>query len=124
MSEPVFFLPPPSQAFPSSRRRGKMFQFPLVRSRVARREGVETISGRMTLGFGAVSFPVSRERNDAVHFLELILAGGIAGTFGLLLTLVWTAGFFPTFLEPGAASVLLAKPIPAGSCFSASTSGF
>ena len=43
---------------------------------------------------------------------ELILAGGIAGTFGLLLTLVWTAGFVPTFLDPSAASVLLAKPSP------------
>ena len=43
-------------------------------SRAARREGVETISGRMTLAFGAVSIPVSRERSDAVHFLELILA--------------------------------------------------
>ena len=30
---------------------------------------------------------------------------------GLLLALVWTAGFVPTFLEPGAASVLLAKPV-------------
>ena len=79
---------------------------------LARREGVETISGRMTLAFGAVSIPVSRERSDAVHFLALILAGGIAGTFGLLLTLVWTAGFVPTFLDPSAASVLLAKPIP------------
>ena len=28
------------------------------------------------------------------------MASGIAGTFGLLLTLVWTAGFVPTFLEP------------------------
>ena len=56
-------------------------------------------------------FPVSRERSDAVHFLELLLAGGIAGTLGLLLALVWTAGFVPTFLEPSAASVLLAKPV-------------
>jgi hypothetical protein len=78
----------------------------------ARHEGVETLAGRMTLAFGAVSIPVSRERRDAVHFLELVLAEGIAGTFGLLLALVWTAGFVPSFLEPGAASVLLAKPLP------------
>ena len=78
---------------------------------VARREGVETVSGRVTLAFGEVAFPLSRERRDAVHFLELILAGGIAGTVGLLMALVWTAGFAPTFLEPGAASVLLAKPV-------------
>jgi ABC-type transport system involved in multi-copper enzyme maturation permease subunit len=76
----------------------------------ARHEGVETIRGRMTLAFGAVSIPVARERGDAVHFLQLVLAGGIAGTLGLLMALVWTAGFAPAFLEPSAASVLLAKP--------------
>ena len=78
---------------------------------VARHEGVETVRGRMTLAFGAISFPIGRERADAVYFLELLLAGGIAGTLGLLLALVWTAGFVPTFLEPSAASVLLAKPV-------------
>jgi ABC-type transport system involved in multi-copper enzyme maturation permease subunit len=77
---------------------------------LARGEGIETIRGRITLAFGAISFPVARERGDSVRFLELVLAGGIAGTFGLLLALVWTAGFMPTFLEPGAAAVLLAKP--------------
>jgi ABC-type transport system involved in multi-copper enzyme maturation permease subunit len=77
---------------------------------LARREGMETVSGRMTLAFGAISFPLGRERSDAVHFLELLLAGGIAGTLGLLLALVWTAGFMPTFLEPSAAAVLIAKP--------------
>jgi ABC-type transport system involved in multi-copper enzyme maturation permease subunit len=78
---------------------------------LARREGIDTISGRMTLAFGAVSVPVGRERADSVRYLELILAGGIAGTVGLLLALVWTAGFLPSFLEPSAASVLLAKPV-------------
>lgn len=78
---------------------------------LAHREGIETVSGRMTLAFGAVSFPLARDRSDAVHFLELLLAAGIAGTFGLLLALVWTAGFMPTFLEPSAAAVLLAKPV-------------
>ena len=78
----------------------------------ARHQGVETRGGRMTLAFAcAFPFALSRERGDAVHFLELLLAGGIAGTLGLLLTLVWTAGFVPTFLEPSAASVLLAKPV-------------
>jgi ABC-type transport system involved in multi-copper enzyme maturation permease subunit len=78
---------------------------------VARQEGVETVSGRMTLAFGAVSFPVARERADSIRFVELLLAGGVAGTLGVLLALVWTAGFVPTFLEPNAASVLLAKPV-------------
>ena len=79
---------------------------------LAQREGIDTISGRVSLAFGAVSYPVMRERYDDVHFLELVLAGGIAGTLGLLLALVWTAGFMPTFLEASAASVLLAKPQP------------
>lgn len=76
----------------------------------ARREGVETISGRMTLGFGLIAIPMSRDRESAVEFLELILGGGIAGTFGLLMTLVWTSGFIPTFIDPATASVLLTKP--------------
>jgi ABC-type transport system involved in multi-copper enzyme maturation permease subunit len=46
-----------------------------------------------------------------VHFLELILAAGVADTLGLLLALVWTAGFLPGFLEPRAVAVLLAKPV-------------
>jgi ABC-type transport system involved in multi-copper enzyme maturation permease subunit len=78
---------------------------------LARKEGIDTISGRMSLAFGAVSFPVARERSDSVRFIELVLSGGIAGSLGLLLALVWTAGFLPTFLEPSAASVLLAKPV-------------
>jgi ABC-type transport system involved in multi-copper enzyme maturation permease subunit len=78
---------------------------------LARREGIDTISGQMTLAFGAVSFPLGRERADAVRFLELLLSGGVAGSLGLLLALVWTAGFLPTFLEASAASVLLAKPV-------------
>jgi ABC-type transport system involved in multi-copper enzyme maturation permease subunit len=78
---------------------------------LAQHEGIEPIRGRMTLAFGAISFPIGRERRDSVHFLELVLAGGIAGTLGVLLALVWTAGFMPTFLEPSAAAVLIAKPV-------------
>jgi hypothetical protein len=47
-----------------------------------------------------------------VHFLQLILAAGVADTLGLLLTLVWTAGFLPGFLDCRAVAVLLAKPVP------------
>jgi hypothetical protein len=77
----------------------------------AKHEGVETISGQMTLAFGAVSIPLGRERRDSVHFLEVLLAGGVAGTLGVLLALVWSAGFVPTFLEPHHAAVLFAKPV-------------
>ena len=98
-AERVYFLPPvPSESTLA------------IDPAKARREGVETVRGRISLAFGAVSFPVSRDRADAVRFLETLLGGGIAGTFGLLLALVWTAGFVPTFLDPRAASVLIAKP--------------
>src|SRR5205085_4056040 len=36
--------------------------------------------------------------------------GIVADTLGVLLALVWTAGFMPTFLDPAAVSVSLAKP--------------
>jgi ABC-type transport system involved in multi-copper enzyme maturation permease subunit len=111
--EPVLFLPQPSPRAVGSQTAGD--QTPGFSRETdpdhARREGIEMISGRMTLAFGAVSFPVSRERGDAVTFLEMLLAGGFAGTVGVLLTLVWTAGFVPAMLDPSAASVLLAKPV-------------
>lgn len=102
--ETVYFLSSPA---PSREVRAALETDP----ESARREGVETVRGRVSLAFGAASFPISRKRVDAVRFLETVLAGGVAGTFGLLLALVWTAGFVPTFLEPGAASVLIAKPV-------------
>jgi ABC-type transport system involved in multi-copper enzyme maturation permease subunit len=111
--EPVLFLPPPlPRSVTSAAAASQKVGFSLETDPdLARHEGIETIRGRMTLAFGAISFPVTRERGDAVSFLELVLAGGFAGTLGLLLALVWTAGFVPTFLEPSAASVLLAKPV-------------
>jgi ABC-type transport system involved in multi-copper enzyme maturation permease subunit len=70
------------------------------------------VDGSLSLGFGAVHVALSRDARTAVHFIELILAGGVAGTLGLLLTLVWTAGFLPGFLAPQSIAVLLAKPAP------------
>ena len=92
--EPGFFLPPGAQTDPAK----------------AKTEGVETIDGRLSLAFGAISIPLFRERSDAVRFLEVLFGWGIAGTVGVLFTLVWTAGFVPAFLDPSAAAVLLAKP--------------
>jgi ABC-type transport system involved in multi-copper enzyme maturation permease subunit len=68
--------------------------------------------GRMTLAFGAVPFKLFRGSQAAVHFLEVLLAMWVAGAAGTMLALVWTAGFMPEFLQPSAASVLLAKPVP------------
>ena len=73
---------------------------------------VDIIEGRMTFLFGAISVPQTRYRDDVVRWLQLILAGGVADTIGLLFALIWTAAFLPTFLEPGSVTVLLAKPIP------------
>lgn len=68
--------------------------------------------GRLTLGFGAVRLPLFRDGRAAVHFLQAVLGGLAAGGVGLLFVLVWTAGFLPEFLQPGVATVLLAKPAP------------
>jgi ABC-type transport system involved in multi-copper enzyme maturation permease subunit len=83
-----------------------------VNPEVARREGVETLRGRLTLAFGAMTVPVGRDSADVVRYLQLLLGWGVADTVGLLLALIWTAGFMPTFLDASTASVLLAKPVP------------
>jgi ABC-type transport system involved in multi-copper enzyme maturation permease subunit len=109
--EPALFLPQPASVAVASRVTGQLGGRLDTDPAAARRDGIETISGRMSLAFGAVSFPIFRTRSEAVFFLELVLAWGVAGTFGVLLALVWTAGFVPSFLEPSSASVLLTKPI-------------
>jgi ABC-type transport system involved in multi-copper enzyme maturation permease subunit len=76
----------------------------------AKNDGVRVISGKMTLGFGAVSVPVGRTREDSVRFLHVWLAGALGDSLGVVLALLWTAGFLPTFLEPNSATVLFAKP--------------
>lgn len=74
--------------------------------------GVTIVEGEMTVAFGAVRLPVARDARQAVHFFQLLLACGVADTVGLLLALVWTAGFLPGFLEGRNVAVLLAKPVP------------
>jgi ABC-type transport system involved in multi-copper enzyme maturation permease subunit len=69
-------------------------------------------TGRMSLLFGAFEVSFSREPKEQVHFLLSIFASWIAGAIGILATLVWTAGFVPEALDPSAASVMLAKPVP------------
>ncbi|HEV7224298.1 MAG TPA: ABC transporter permease subunit [Pirellulales bacterium] len=80
----------------------------------AKTSGVAIVAGEMSLAFGAIKLPLDRDARDAVHFVELVLAGGVADTLGLLLTLVWTAGFLPGFLDGRSISVLLAKPVSRG----------
>jgi hypothetical protein len=74
--------------------------------------GVDIAGAELTLAFGAVRVPLARDAADGVRYIQLVLAAGVADALGVLLALVWTAGFLPTFLEPSAASVLLAKPVP------------
>lgn len=78
----------------------------------AEAEGIRVSGGTMTFGFGLFHAPVPKFKADAVRFVQLALAGILADTIGVLLALLWTAGFLPTFLEPHAVTVLLAKPAP------------
>jgi hypothetical protein len=79
---------------------------------LALRDRVEIARGRMTLAFGALPVEISRDRHHAVRSLQGVLAGLVADAGGVMLALVWTAGFLPTFLDPRASAVLLAKPVP------------
>lgn len=75
-------------------------------------EGITVPTGEVGLGFGLFKFPVTKSRTDSVRLIEVWLAGVLADTAGVLLALLWTAGFLPAFLDPQAATVLLAKPAP------------
>lgn len=66
--------------------------------------------GKISLGFGLVRVENFRDPRSEVHFVQVILAVVAAGTVGTLLTLIWTGGFLPEFLQPASVSVLLAKP--------------
>jgi ABC-type transport system involved in multi-copper enzyme maturation permease subunit len=77
-----------------------------------RAEGIRVVSGQVSLGFGLFKFDIGKTRTDSVRLVQLWLAGILADTAGVLLALLWTAGFLPTFLEPQAVTVLLAKPAP------------
>jgi len=75
-------------------------------------EGIRVAGGSVSLGFGLFQFDVTKNRTDSVKLIQLWLAGILADTAGVLLALLWTAGFLPGFLEPHAVTVLLAKPAP------------
>ena len=76
------------------------------------RQNVPLIQGRLSLAFGAIPIDIARDRRHAVRSLESVLVGWVADAAGLLLALLWTAGFLPVFLEANAVVVLLAKPVP------------
>ncbi|SRR5581483_3424072 len=68
--------------------------------------------GQLRLLGDMVSLEIREDRARAVRTLQLQLAGWIADAGGLLLALIWTAGFLPTFLDANAVAVLLTKPLP------------
>jgi ABC-type transport system involved in multi-copper enzyme maturation permease subunit len=77
--------------------------------------GAANHSGQRThleLLSGLVSLDVDNPRAHPIRTLQLQLAGWVADAAGLILALLWTAGFLPSFLAPAAATVLLAKPAP------------
>src|SRR5438128_542760 len=60
--------------------------------------GVDVQGGdELSLGFGAFTVSTNRGREDSVRFLQVWLAGLVAGTAGIFLAIIWTAGFLPTF---------------------------
>ena len=85
---------------------------PLAETARSSAKGVAVLDGELTVFFGFICVPLGRDAREAVHFLELLLAGVVADSLGILLALVWTGGFVPAFLEAQIVSVLLAKPIP------------
>ena len=87
-------------------------ELPLYMPRGHGGDGVDEPRGQVSVGFGLVTYGVAKNRTDSVRELQLWLAGVLADTAGVLLALVWTAGFLPSFLEPQAVTVLLAKPAP------------
>jgi ABC-type transport system involved in multi-copper enzyme maturation permease subunit len=75
-------------------------------------KGEHVSSGAMTVGFGLMQVDFFRDSQSQVQFIRLVMAIGVAGVVGTLLILIFTGGFLPEFLQPSAASVLLAKPAP------------
>ncbi len=74
--------------------------------------GMDVAYSQVSFLFGTVRLPYRHYTEDAVIFVQLLLAGFVADTIGVLLALIWTAGFLPSFLDPARSSVLLAKPTP------------
>jgi hypothetical protein len=69
-------------------------------------------AGNLEMGLGSIRISAEEGLPYAVRTVEAHLASWVADVAGLLLALLWTAGFLPTFLEGSAAAVLLAKPAP------------
>jgi len=76
------------------------------------KDGVQIVDGEISFGFGSVKSRLAKSKEDAVKLVQVWLAGFVGDSLGVLIALIWTAGFLPTFLEPHCATVLLSKPAP------------
>lgn len=109
VTDNLAFLGGPGSLFVSL---GQNYLRDLVFRKEAARTGVLRAEGKLYLGFGMIEVARSRQASDAVRFLEVLLASTMCGVIGMVLAIIWTAGFLPTLLEPSAAAVLLVKPVP------------
>lgn len=78
----------------------------------ANADGMDVASSQISFLFGAVRIHYRHYTEDAVIFVQLLLAGFVADTAGVLLALIWTAGFLPNFFDPARSAVLFVKPMP------------
>src|SRR5262249_1147957 len=79
--------------------------------------GLNPGRGYLRRAFGADRLSLLRAAAWEVHFLQVVLAKWGAGAVGILLALLWSAGFLPDFFRAEAASVLVAKPVPRWALF-------
>jgi hypothetical protein len=73
---------------------------------------LDSSHGHWRMLFGAIQRPVTETKEYHVRKLQYYIGGAGASTIGLVLALIFTAGFVPAFVDPNAAMVMLAKPIP------------
>lgn len=66
--------------------------------------------GKLSTLSGTVTLVSTDSPQQATQVLQSIVGGIAADAVGVLLALVWTAGFLPAFVESASVSVLLAKP--------------
>ncbi len=81
---------------------------------------------RWTAGESAPDLPAAELaaiRHTVTVKAVVLLADLIVGWVGVILAIIATAGFFPTFLEGGAIDVVLSKPISRSKLFLAKYSG-
>jgi ABC-type transport system involved in multi-copper enzyme maturation permease subunit len=74
--------------------------------------GANPSPGHMTLLFGVARVELFRDVESEVHFLQAVFGSWVAGVVGVLLALVWTAGFVPESLQANVAAVQMTRPVP------------